>query len=428
MALFIGIDIGTSGCRAIAIDKSSAVKGEAYCDLPSGQAHDNRSEQRPESWWRAVTTVVENLRGQINAADVNSICVDGTSSSLLLIDESGQPLTSALMYNDARATAQAQRIKQCAPKDSPAQGASSTLSKLLWFQDNGHFSEASYPCHQTDWIIGKLCGQFHISDVNNCLKLGYDPVAQCWPEWLEKCGISPQCLPQVVKPGNHIANLRADLCHEWNFPETTRIVAGTTDSTAAVVASGAGNDGEAVTSLGSTLVLKILSQQPVAAPQFGVYSQPLLDKWLVGGASNCGAAVLLNFFSKEEMQRMTLELNGATDSSLDYYPLLRPGERFPINDPSLRPKLTPRPDNDVEFFHGLLYGIARVEQQGYELLQQLGAPYPSKVFTIGGGAINEPWRQMRQRLLNTPVVTAKHLQAAYGSALIALRSASHKMA
>jgi len=106
---------------------------------------------------------------------------------------------------------------------------------------------------------------------------------------------------------------------------------------------------------------------------------------------------------------------------LDYYPLLKAGDRFPINDPNLPPRLAPRPPNNVEFLHGLLEGISRIEAQGYGLLQELGAEQLSSVYTAGGGAVNTKWSEMRRRYLQVPVEASVHKEAAYGSALLAMR-------
>jgi hypothetical protein len=197
------------------------------------------------------------------------------------------------------------------------------------------------------------------------------------------------------------------------------IVTGTTDSNAAFLASGAERTGDAVTSLGSTLVLKILSDKPVFAADYGVYSHRLGERWLVSGASNSGGAVCRAFFTDEEIARLTQEMTPDRPSGLDYYPLLRPGERFPVNDSTLRPRLRPRPTEDSRFFQAILEGISRIEHRGYQLLQRLGAPAPRKVISIGGGAANEPWRRIRQAILGVPVVRAVHQEAAYGAALLA---------
>lgn len=396
--------------------------GEASTDLPLPEQNGAAIQQSPEIWWEAVCAVLSQLTNRIQANAVLAICVDATSGTVLVTDQNGNPRSPALMYNDSRAQTEANAIQPMAPHHSGAQGAGSTLAKLLWFKNHGYLAAGGRPCHQADWLVGQLSGEFHISDTNNCLKLGYDPVAGQWPEWLDNLGISAQLLPQVVEPGSKIGRLRAELCAQFNLPSSTEILAGTTDSTAAFIASGANHVGEAVTSLGSTLVLKVLSERPVFAPEHGIYSQPLLGQWLAGGASNSGGAVLLKYFTKSQLQQMTPSLRPERPTGLDYYPLTQDGERFPINNPHLSPKLSPRPDNDVEFFQAMLEGMAKIEKRGYDLLHSSGAPYPQKVYTNGGGAENESWRRMREKILQIPVVKAQHVQAAYGAALIALRS------
>jgi len=166
-------------------------------------------------------------------------------------------------------------------------------------------------------------------------------------------------------------------------------------------------------------VLKVLARQPVGASACGVYSHRLGDRWLAGGASNSGGAVLRQFFSDRQLAELSCAIRARRASCLNYYPLPAPGERFPLSDPALPPVMTPRPHSDVRFLHGLLEGMARIERRGYRLLAELGAPWPDRVISIGGGAVNEQWRQIRERLLGVPVVRARHQEAAYGAALLA---------
>lgn len=105
---------------------------------------------------------------------------------------------------------------------------------------------------------------------------------------------------------------------------------------------------------------------------------------------------------------------------MDYYPLPAPGERFPVNDPALPPRMSPRPADDALFFQGLLEGIAGIEAEGYRRLQSLGAPRPSLVLSTGGGAANKGWSRIRERLLGVPVTPTKYQEAAYGAAIVAL--------
>jgi sugar (pentulose or hexulose) kinase len=197
-------------------------------------------------------------------------------------------------------------------------------------------------------------------------------------------------------------------------------VAGTTDTTASIIATGAALPAEAVTALGSTLVMKVVCERPLFAPRYGVYSQPLDDLWLAGGGSNSGGAVLRRYFTDAQLAAMTPKLRPEQPTGLDYYPLLAPGERFPVNDPELPPRLDPRPADDLIFFQGLLEGMARIEHQGYLLLAQLGAPYPVSVRSTGGGARNRAWTAIREGMLKVPVQVAEQQEAAYGAARLAL--------
>ncbi|MFL0649318.1 hypothetical protein AB7310_15885 [Cylindrospermopsis raciborskii UAM/DH-BiRr] len=91
-----------------------------------------------------------------------------------------------------------------------------------------------------------------------------------------------------------------------------------------------------------------------------------------------------------------------------------------LNDPMLAPRLDPRPEGPREFLHGLLQGMARIEQKGYNLLEQLGADKLIHVYTAGGGAVNSTWTTMRKRFLKTNVTPSTHTEAAYGTALLAM--------
>ncbi len=120
--------------------------------------------------------------------------------------------------------------------------------------------------------------------------------------------------------------------------------------------------------------------------------------------------------------QLSQQIDPQQASSLDYYPLPCPGERFPINDPHLLPRLEPQPSDRIAFLHGLLESIARIEAQGYQLLQDWGATPLTQVYTAGGGAMNPSWTALRSRHLGVPVEPAAHTDAAYGTALLALRA------
>jgi sugar (pentulose or hexulose) kinase len=419
----LGLDFGTSGCRSCLIDGDARPLAGVRTPLPAPRRSGAAVEQDASLWWAALEDNLDALKAQADLAGVAAICIDGTSSTLLLCDAAGTPLTPALMYNDARATAAAARIAAAAPAGNAAAVASASLAKLLWLLESPAAGRAAFALHQADWLLARLSGRYGCSDENNALKLGYDPVERRWPDWLQRLPVPGTLLPAVLPPGTTLGRVTPEARRRWGFSTEARVVSGTTDSTASFIATGAG-PGDGVTALGSTLVLKVYAERPVFAPQLGVYSHRLGDHWLVGGASNSGGAVLQQFFSEAEIARYTKQLQPERPTGLDYYPLPAPGERFPVNDPELAPRLAPRPDDDARFFQAILEGITAIEARGYRALAELGAPSPARVLTTGGGAANAGWRTLREQALGVPVIAAKHQQAAYGAALLALRSES----
>ncbi|GAO35700.1 sugar kinase [Sulfuricella sp. T08] len=407
---YLGIDFGTSGARAIAIDGSGAILAEARRVF---------SDQTPEAWRAALFDLIDQTPTDTRRL-LSAIAINGTSTTALLCDADNQPLCPPLLYNDARAQLEAKQLAQIVPPGHPVLSASSSLAKLLWFQKQPEFPRARFLQHQTDWLASLLHGRPGISDYHNSLKLGFDPETLRYPEWLLHLAVAP-LLPRVLAPGAAIGPVTAEIAARFSLPRSCLIRAGTTDSIAAFIASRACRPGQAVTSLGSTLVLKLLSRKRVDAAQYGIYSHRIGNLWLTGGASNSGGMVLRSFFSDAGLEELSARIHPETDSGLDYYPLPSPGERFPINDPKFEPRLTPRPQDDALFLHGLLEGIARIEAQGYHLLQELGSDPLESVLTAGGGACNPAWTAMRTRFLGVPVQPSSHVEAAYGSALLAAR-------
>lgn len=419
--LYLGVDLGTSGCRAVAIDAHGAMHAHAAFSYAAPVHAGANVEQDPGVWWHGTIEVLKALLEQVDPRQVRALAVDATSGTVLLADAHGYPLTPALMYNDARAVEEARTLERTAPRESAAHGTASGLAKLLWLQHHTDTVQVRHAMHHADWVVGRLCGRYDITDENNAIKTGYDAQAKRWPAWLHATGLRTEWLPRVVVPGTRIGTLTLQAALELGLPPATQIVTGTSDSTAAIIATGANASGDAVTSLGSTLVVKVVSEQPVFAPEYGVYSQPLGPLWLVGGGSNSGGAVLRRFFSDARMEAMTPHIKPGMPVGLDYYPLLANGERFPFNDPNHAPRLTPRPANDVIFFQGMLEGIARIEQRAYQLLVDLGAPRPTSIRSVGGGARNGAWTKIRADLLKVPMLTPEHQDAAYGAALLARR-------
>jgi D-ribulokinase len=414
----LGIDIGTSGVRIAACDRGGALKAMATAALLGPVIDFGRALQDPEIWWQAVGEAFKALN--LDGLQVLALAIDGTSGTVLSVDAEGKALGLASMYNDVAEPEFVQLIKAEAPLETAAHGATSPLARLLSMQN-----AASRILHQADWLLGRMCGRFDVSDENNALKSGYDPVARRWPDWITGVGCDVTKLPHVVAAGTRVGRLLDGIADLFGLPHGVAVVAGTTDGCAGFLASGAKEAGDGATSIGTTLTLKLLSATPVFAPQYGIYSHRIGEQWLAGGASNSGGVVLKQFFSAEDIVRLTALMDAKVSTGFDYYPLPKIGERFPINDPALHPRLIPRPTQDHLFLQGLFEGVAAIEALGYRRLAELGASPLKSIRSAGGGAANEVWTAIRLQKLGVPALPSASEHAAMGTARLAWRGIGH---
>lgn len=411
-AVALGIDLGTSGVRAAALAEDGTLVGIAAFPFP-----DPAAGRLPATWWAGVQSCLSELASRISLATVQGVAVDGTSGTVLAIDIDGAPVGDILMYNDPCPNpAIVERIAREAPANSPARGATSALARAISLS---HRPGVNRVVHQADWILMKLGLAAPTSDENNALKTGYDLATERWPEWLDACGMDIALLPAVHRAGTPLSVMN-NAGRALGLPAGCRYHAGTTDGCASFLATGASAIGDGVTALGSTLVLKLACATPIDAADYGIYSHRVLDFWLAGGASNTGGAVLRSVFNDEQLKAMTPHLRADAPTGLSYYPLAKPGERFPISDPAYPPRLEPRPDDDLTFFQAILEGITAIETLGYDRLAELGGPSLASIRTVGGGAANPAWMQMRERALGVPFVPARSAEAAVGTASLVL--------
>ncbi len=413
MTYHLGLDFGSSGVRACVLDRDGVIAHEDHTVYPDPRA------QTPLEWREAMLTLLRRLPETV-AAQLHGIAIAATSGTVLLCDDELEPVSPALFYFDSRASVEAGELESIAPPGHTVCSATSGLAKFLWLTRHYDTSNAAHFLHQADWLAALLTGIGGLSDHHNALKSGYDVERLCWPDWVRQLPLA-RLLPQVAAPGTAIASLSPAIAKYFRLNPACTVHAGTTDSIAGFIATGVSEPGAAVTSLGTTLVLKLLSERRVEASQYGVYSHRYGDLWLAGGASNAGGGVLRKYFNDWQLIELSARIDPAIDSPLDYYPLPTPGERFPIDDPALAPQLTPKPTDEAQFLHGLLQGLCRIEATGYAKLEELGATPLRSVVTTGGGAKNQTWTAMRARLLGVPVSTAPRSEAAYGAALLARR-------
>jgi D-ribulokinase len=413
--LYLGIDFGTSGCRAIVINNKRQQLAKTSYPLPAA------TQQQASLWIEGLHALFRQLSTQLDLTAIQRLAIDGTSGTVLLVSPEGKVLTPALMYNDSSSQAQLPRIQQhCPDPQHIIISASSPVARALQLAQTLPTNTPYLILNQADYLSNYLTNCWGVSDYHNVLKMGYNVEKRLWPQWLDQV-VPKSSLPRVLEPGQVIASVDAQIAANLGLSKNLQICAGTTDANAAFIATESSQTGDAVTSLGSTIVLKILSDRPVQDLQSGVYSHKLGDYWLCGGASNAGGSVLRQYFSDSELVALSEQIDINKLSGLDYYPLPARGERFPLMDPDKQPILTPRPESEVLFLQGILEGLSRIEQQGYQKLKDLGATHINRIQTLGGGAANPQWQAIRSQMIGLPISPARQNQAAYGSALLALQ-------
>jgi len=249
---------------------------------------------------------------------------------VLLCDGDGTPLSPPKFYHEP-ASERADELLARAVGDAET-GVPATLGRVadLWSVSR---PEKFHISHQADWIAGWFCGRFDFSDENNALKLGYDPARQAWNLDPAELPFSADALPNVCVPARVVGTVSTSMAAISGLTPGCRVYTGTTDGIAGFVAvSGLGGlrPGTAVTSLGTTMIIKAISPCQADVGAYGIYSHKLFDNWVAGGASNSGGGALLKHFTPDQMKRLSERINSEVASELDHYPLTGRGERFPV--------------------------------------------------------------------------------------------------
>ena len=407
-SLVLGIDLGTSGVRIAVLDRSNTIQYSTSVPYSVGL-------NRPDDWTQACSALIAGIPAE-QRHSIKALAVDGTSGTLLACDSKGRPQGEALLYSEACQGFELP-LQKLVPEGGPASSNSGSLARAL--QLTKWYGPSTLLRHQADWINGWFLRDWTWGEEGNNLRLGWNLENHSWPEALTKQPWLNR-LPIIKPSGSTLGTIARARALELGLPNDVQIVAGTTDSNAAVLATDPGDD-DGITVLGTTMVMKRFTTVPIHGP--GITSHRVGGRWLCGGASNAGAGVLRQFFNDELLTELSRQINPDTNSGLIFRPLPRPGERFPVDDPSLMPILEPRPVSDALFLQGLLEGLADIEAQGWHTLKALGAKPPKRLISIGGGARNPQWRRIRERRLGVPVITSQQ-QPAAGVARLALASLS----
>lgn len=431
----IGIDAGTQGARAVAVDDDGRIVASAarayigaVVDLPPPLA-----EQRADAWWDACAECLRELASSVGPTTIGAIAVASTSGTFVPVDSAGQPLRPAIMYNDGRAGEELTCEVQAAGASLAAKlgyrfAPAFALPKMLWLRkkEPSVFERAWKLLHAADFIAGKLTGRFDVTDSSNALKSGYDLVELRWPRFIEeRLGIPLAKLPDVLTPGEAVGSVTGAAARETGLAAGTPVVAGLTDGTASFIASGASAPGDWCSTLGTTLVLRGIAGELVRDPHGRFYSHRHPDGWwLPGGASNVGGECLATLYADQDLAALDCAAAEHLPTDLVVYPLVRTGERAPFVSDAAKGFVLGEPGCEAQLYAAYLEGVALVEQWCYSELAALGAPLGDTVRATGGGARSDVWCQLRANVLGRAIVRPVVTGAAFGAAIVADSCAS----
>ena len=173
--LVLGIDVGTSGVRVAAIDQAAKVVAFAASAMPAARRDGQRITQDASVWDRGLDDAMARLASTIDLTRVVALAVDGTSGTLVAVDDRGIPVTAGSLYNDRADAADIAVVERAAPATAAVHGVTSPLARAMRLLRAPGVARI---LHQADWIAGQFSGRFDISDESNALKTGYDPVTR----------------------------------------------------------------------------------------------------------------------------------------------------------------------------------------------------------------------------------------------------------
>ena len=427
----LGIDIGTSGVKVLAVDPGGAIVAHGAAPLPNPVAVDAGREQDAELWWQASETAIRDALAILRDATVVAVSVDATSGTIVPVGPGITPLRPGLMYNDGRASRQVARLNELGATTLARLGyrfnASFALPKILWLVENEpQMMENARILHQSDFVTSRLIGTPSGSDESNALKTGFDILERQWPNYLAGAGIDAARLPRVLPIGTTLGQVSAQAAGAVGLPRGCPVIAGMSDGTAGCAASGASAIGDMTTTLGTTVVWKVIASSLVCDPQGRLYCHRHPGGgFLPGGAGNAGGAGIAAFCVQdgEDRDSALAEMQAAVrpdrPSGAITYPLPTPGERYPFVDAAFAPFSTAPSHDRGLVYASCLEGLACIERWGYEVAAELGAGCDGTVWTTGKGAEVDVWMQIRANVLDRPVARPACAESAFGSALVA---------
>lgn len=452
--LFLGIDIGTTGCKALLLDRAGSVRSTAASEYPLSTPRPLWSEQEPRDWWRGACKAIRETvaRAQASAGDIACVGLTGQMHGLVLLDTHGKPLRPAILWNDQRTSAECdeihrrvggemgghERVIQITGKPALP---SFTAPKVLWVRTHEPdvFRRAAHLLLPKDYVRYCLSGAFAI-DVADGSGTGLLDVRQrAWSlEMVAALDVPKGWLPDVFESPAVCARVSNEGAAATGLLAGTPIVAGAGDQAAEAVGLGAIHDGEVSVAIGTSGVVFVSFDSPRIERDglLHAYCHASPGKWHMmgvmlsaGGSLRWYRDVLCEAERAEAAKRGVDPYEIITESAarappgcedLIFLPYLT-GERTPHADPNARGAFvgfTLR-HTKAHLARAVIEGVTFGLLDCLNLVRDLGFNAKS-VRVSGGGSHSAFWRQMLADVFNADVATVNTTHgAALGAAILA---------
>lgn len=437
---FLGIDTSTTSSKALLIDEEGKVVAVASSPHTLQTPKPLWSEQDPREWWGAVSESIRQVLTEtgVGAEQIAAVGLTGQMHGLVLLDEAGEVLRPAILWNDQRTRAECEEIHACLGKERFIQISGNvaltgfTAPKILWVQKHEPdvYARARHVLLPKDYIRFKLTGEYAMDKADGAGTVLFDLRSRDWSaELLGKLGIDPAWMPRTFEGPEFTGYVSREAASATGLKEGTPVAAGGGDQAAQAVGVGAVEPGVIALTVGTSGVVFATTPSALIEPEgrLHAFCHAVPGMWHFMGVMLSAAGSLQWYrdtlaptVSFDDLLREAAAVPSGSEG-LQFLPYLT-GERTPHPDPLARGAFV-----GLTIRHGrghmtraVLEGVSFGLKDSFTLIQNAGLGEIKQVRASGGGTKGALWRQILASVLDAELVTVNTSEgAAFGAALLA---------
>jgi len=438
--LLLGIDVSTTGAKALLINTSGRVISSATSALELSTPHPLWSEQDPEDWWEGIKLSIKKALTQANANgdDITAIGMTGQMHGLVLLDANGKVLRPAILWNDQRTGKQCDEIRAMVGREKLIETCGNdaltgfTAPKILWVKENEPelYKKVKHILLPKDFVRYKLTGEFAVDRAGGSGTILFDLAKRTWSEELINTLEIPNAwLPPTFEGPEVTGAVTKNAADETSLSEGIPVFGGGGDQAAQAVGVGAVQPGIIALTLGTSGVVFATTESPLVEPEgrLHAFCHAVPERWHFMG-------VMLSAAGSLQWYRDTLAPDTSFDELISEAISISPGSEGLLFLPYLTGERTPHPDPEARgawvgltvrhtrahLTRAVLEGVAFGIKDSFTLIQTAGLGEITQVRISGGGAKSQVWQQIMADVLGSELVTVNTTEgAAFGAALLA---------